>query len=215
MQDKSSVTPADAEEYTESLKQVWAGGWRQVLLAHRMGIPTALGMSTSEWVDSLGGYVKMSIPERREAARELIEEEGMSTRQAAEVLGVDNATVWRDMNPVADATPEPPLQVPEAPVPVADATPEPPRLLPEPETPLDIEDIDDDGSVAKAKLKATFRDRLYQSGRLVELNPEAIAAVLDEDDADALLRHVRAMSEWVAQFEEIRPKGLRVVGGRK
>jgi IS30 family transposase len=48
--------------------------------------------------DRLGGYVKLSITDRREAARELAEE-GHSTREIGEVLGVGNATVWRDIVP--------------------------------------------------------------------------------------------------------------------
>lgn len=96
----------DAEEYTQALGQVVAGGWRQVALGERLGVPAALGLSTRDWVEGrLGGYVRLSIPERRSAAAEL-EAEGMSQRGIADVLGVDAATVNRDLNPpsVADAT---------------------------------------------------------------------------------------------------------------
>ena len=186
---QSQITTVDASEYTESLKQIWAGSWRAVLLAERMGVPKAMNLSTREWVESLGGYVKMSIPERREAAKELIEQEGMSTREAAAVLGVDHSTIARDTAPVAKATTEP-------------------------AEPLDLEDIDD-GSVATAKLRATFRDRLYQAGRLMELKADAIAEAVDSDDEDALRRFGRSLSEWLDRFENARPKGLRVVGGKK
>ena len=86
----------NAEEYTAALGQVVAGGWRQVALGSRLGVPKALGITTAEWVDDrLGGYVRMSIPQRREAVAELLDE-GFSNRQAAEILGVDEGTVRND-----------------------------------------------------------------------------------------------------------------------
>lgn len=87
----------DAEEYTQALGQVVAGGYRQVALGKRLGVPEALGLSVEEWVETrLGGYVRMSIPDRREAVGELTEE-GLSTREIGEVLGVDHSTVVRDI----------------------------------------------------------------------------------------------------------------------
>jgi len=95
---------ADAEEYTQALGQVVAGGWRQIALGERLGVPAALGLTTRDWVDQrLGGYVRLSIPERREAVAELVNDEGMTQRQAADVLGVDEKTVRRDR--AADAAP--------------------------------------------------------------------------------------------------------------
>ncbi|WP_146926711.1 hypothetical protein [Cellulomonas xylanilytica] len=93
----------DAEEWTAALGQSMTGGWRLVLLAQRMGVPAALGMSTQEWVRSIGGYVRVEIDERREAARELVAPvdqggEGLSQREAAAVLGVGQATVQRDVS---------------------------------------------------------------------------------------------------------------------
>lgn len=113
----------DAEEYTQALGQVVAGGWRQVALGERLGVPEALGLSTREWVEQrLGGYVRMAIPERKEAVAELAAE-GMSQREIAGVLGVDPMTVNRDLKPsVENATPE----THEGPEPQVDlATPEP------------------------------------------------------------------------------------------
>jgi hypothetical protein len=89
------VNREDAEEYTQALGQVVAGGWRQVGLGKRLGVPAALGISVEEWVqDRLGGYVRLSIPERSEAIAELADE-GMSNRAIAEVLGVSEPTVRR------------------------------------------------------------------------------------------------------------------------
>lgn len=86
----------DAEEYTESLGQIVAGSWRQIAWAQRLGVPQSLGLTTKQWVnDRLGGYVKLSMPERREAVLELVAE-GESNVAIAEVLGVDEGTVRND-----------------------------------------------------------------------------------------------------------------------
>jgi transposase len=115
----------DAEEYTQALGQVVAGGWRQVALGQRLGVPKALGLTTREWVeDRLGGYVRLALPERREAVAELTEE-GLSQRQAADVLGVDDRTVGRDLA-AANAAVEAPEQ-PRAEPAAAFAAPEPRR----------------------------------------------------------------------------------------
>jgi phage N-6-adenine-methyltransferase len=98
------VNRDDAEEYTQALGQVVAGGWRQVALGKRLDVPKALGLSTAQWVNErLGGYVRLSIDERREAVAELAAE-GLSRRETAAVLGVDPMTVQRDLVPVANAT---------------------------------------------------------------------------------------------------------------
>jgi hypothetical protein len=51
----------------------------------------------------LGGYIRLSIEERREAVAELTEGEGLSNRETADVLGVDSATVDRDRKSAANA----------------------------------------------------------------------------------------------------------------
>ena len=94
----------DAEEYTQSLGQIVAGSWRQIALAQRLGVPKALGMQLDDWVrDRLGGYVRMTIEERREAVLQLTEE-GYSNREVAGVLGVGETTVRRDQAPPNGAT---------------------------------------------------------------------------------------------------------------
>lgn len=100
--DNGRVTSEEAEEYTQALGQVVAGGYRQIALGVRLEVPKALGLSTGDWVeDRLGGYVKMSIPERREAVAELVEE-NMTNVMIADVLGVGEATVRRDRSPNGD-----------------------------------------------------------------------------------------------------------------
>jgi DNA methylase len=87
----------DAEEYTQSLGQIVAGSWRQIALAKRLGVPKALGLDTQQWVqERLGGYIRMSVDERREAVKELAAN-GESTRSIGSVLGVHHATVERDL----------------------------------------------------------------------------------------------------------------------
>jgi hypothetical protein len=128
MDERRSMTPEQAEEYTDALGQVASGAWRQVALGVELGVPNALGLSTGEWVEQrLGGYVRLSMEARREAARELTAPEdeggrGMSQRKAAEVLGVAPDTVNRD---VRDRTPEPGVEQVDPPEPVRDRTPEP------------------------------------------------------------------------------------------
>ena len=88
----------DAEEFTQSLGQIVAGSWRQIDLAHRFGVPKALGFeNTRQWVEErLGGYVKLSITERIEATKQLTDQ-GMSQREVADVLGVSLGTVNNDV----------------------------------------------------------------------------------------------------------------------
>lgn len=55
------MNPEDAEEYTKGLGQIVAGVWRQMDEGARLGVPEALGLSTSEWVETrLGGPLSPS-----------------------------------------------------------------------------------------------------------------------------------------------------------
>lgn len=127
------MNPDDAEEYTQALGQVVSGSWRQIALAKRLGVPEALGLSTQEWVDNrLGGYVRLSIADRREAAKELTEE-GMTQREVADVLGVGVATVHRDTSDrVPNGTPPPTNEQVVVDPPAPNGTPEP---IPKPPPP--------------------------------------------------------------------------------
>lgn len=90
------LTRDEAEEYTQALGQVVSGGWRQIFLGRRLGVPQALGLTTKEWVDGrLGGYLKLDQDERRAAVAELTEE-GLSAPAIGEVLDVTEKTVDRD-----------------------------------------------------------------------------------------------------------------------
>jgi len=71
---RAAIERSDAEEYTQALAQVFSGGWRLIFHAHKQGIPAALGLTTDDWVrERLGGFVRLSLDERREAVAELTE----------------------------------------------------------------------------------------------------------------------------------------------
>jgi 16S rRNA G966 N2-methylase RsmD len=87
-----------AEEYTQSLGQIVAGSYRQIAVAHDLGVPAALGMGVDDWVrDRLGGYIRMAIPERREAVK-LLTDQGRSLREIGAILGVSHEQVRQDVN---------------------------------------------------------------------------------------------------------------------
>lgn len=115
----------DAEEYTESLGQIVTGSWRQIAWAVRQQIPQALGLTTKEWVtDRLGGYVRLSVPERQEAVAELAED-GMSQKEIAEVVGVTPMTISRDVTNVSSEQSSSQDAAPES---VTNVIPEPSQL---------------------------------------------------------------------------------------
>lgn len=107
------IAAEDAEEYTQALGQIMSGGWRQIALAKRMGVPQALGMTVEAWVsERIGGYVRLGLDERREAVKELTDPKGefrLSNREAADVLGIGKDTVRRDLMDGADAPLDDPL----------------------------------------------------------------------------------------------------------
>lgn len=92
------MKPEDAEEYTQALGQVVAGGWRQIALGQRLGVPEALGLTVQDWVKKrLGGYVKLSVEERKAAALEL-KAEGLKQREIGAVLGVTQPQIHNDLH---------------------------------------------------------------------------------------------------------------------
>jgi hypothetical protein len=198
------MNPADAEEYTQALGQVVAGGWRQVALGKRLGVPTALGISTEEWVeDRLGGYVRLSLPDRREAVAELTEE-GMSSDEIGDVLGVDGSTVRRDRaNAQAEAEPPAAEAMPE----VVDranaqAEAEPPA---EPELVVHVPDVADTdlGEQADAAVEVrrhrAMRDFMQAVEKTAALLPQIdhiIEGVLEVDAQRARDEAERARTTW-------------------
>jgi len=87
----------DAEEYTQALGQVVAGGWRQIALGQRLGVPKALRLTVDEWVKNrLGGYVKYSVAERKEAVRTLAAD-GFSEREIKGAIGTGRKQVRQDL----------------------------------------------------------------------------------------------------------------------
>src|SRR5215467_14191617 len=92
------MNTADAEEFTQSLGQIVAGSWRQIALAKRLGVPAALNMDMEQWVrERLGGYIRLSIPERQQAVKELTAQ-NYSLREVGEILGISHETVRGDVN---------------------------------------------------------------------------------------------------------------------
>lgn len=94
---KQRITEQEAQDYTEGLGSVLKGSWQLIKNATDLGVPEALGMETEEWVrEKLGGYTRLPREERRQAALEL-KEDGYTTRETAEVLGVDHSTIVKDI----------------------------------------------------------------------------------------------------------------------
>ncbi len=102
MSERSAMSVADAEAYTDAVAQVSSGNWQQILWAHQQGIPLVLGMTTEEWVkERIGGYIRFSISDRREVVQELTSD-GLSQREIAAVMGVDEKTVRNDVHSRAE-----------------------------------------------------------------------------------------------------------------
>jgi hypothetical protein len=91
------VNREEAEEYTQGLEQNLTGSYRLYMWAQRNGIPKALGITLEEWIQRVGGHVKLSAPERRQAVTEL-KEEGHTNREIAKAIGVDESTVRADLS---------------------------------------------------------------------------------------------------------------------
>src|SRR5215471_18750490 len=84
-----------AEEFTQAQEQIGRGWWRNILWAQKQGIPAALGLTLPEWAQRIGGYMRLSIEERRQAVAEL-SSGGMPNTTIASVLGVDEKTIRND-----------------------------------------------------------------------------------------------------------------------
>ena len=103
------MNEATAREYSESLGQIFDGGFRQAAWADKQKVPQAMGMTMRDWVNRyLGGYVRMTVEQRKAAVLELAAE-GMSNNGIARALGMDNRTVGAviDDAPIPHRYPEP------------------------------------------------------------------------------------------------------------
>lgn len=98
----------DAEEYTAALGLIAEGAYRKVALGLKLGVPKALGMKREDWVARIG-TIKMSIQDRQEAVKELAAD-GFNNCEIADVLGVTEPTVRRDMSSFDDTDEKKPLE---------------------------------------------------------------------------------------------------------
>jgi hypothetical protein len=121
-----------AEEWTDALAQSSDGHVRITVIAMRLGVPDALGLTLGDWQRRVfGGLVRLTGDERMPEARRLVapvEEggEGLSQRQAAAVLGVDETTIRRDIGSrAANAAPTPTGPAVPTRKPAANAAPDP------------------------------------------------------------------------------------------
>ncbi len=94
-----------AQEMTDGLFQIVEGVHKQIYAFKKAGVPEALGLSFRDWASELP-KPKLSREERIEAIEDIREfDPDASTRDIGAALGVDAATVSRDMG-VANATGE-------------------------------------------------------------------------------------------------------------
>jgi hypothetical protein len=206
------VTHDDAEEYTQALGQVVAGSWRQVALGRRLGVPQALGLSVEAWVqDRLGGYARLSIPERREAVKELTSPvadggEGLSARAAADVLGVGKDTVRREMTGGANA-PQARANPMESLLPGGANAPRPEPL--DPESALDEDGLD---RIDHGRLRHQFSRAWSAATEVMLMDPEKVAGVLDSGRQQDVAHVARRLRAWLDQLDTAMDRGLRVVG---
>lgn len=189
-----SMSPEDAEEYTQAVGQSVSGGYRIAALGIRLGVPKALGLLPNQWVEErLGGYVRMSIPERREAVKEL-DDEGMKRGQIAAALGVGKDTVRRDIDRAkAPSAPKRPSSEPGN---GADA---PPVQLDEDE--LAEQQIARDREEAIGRDANRIRaflsgyDAAYSLALHIHSRRDDVLAVLHELDSKRFLR-IESMTTW-------------------
>lgn len=109
-----ALTPAQARELTDRIRQTLHVGHDLIVEAFRGSAWSVLGYSS--WDAYCAGefagarMVRLDREQRREIVAEM-RQAGMSSRAIASGIGVDHATVARDVHsaPVADATPAAPV----------------------------------------------------------------------------------------------------------
>lgn len=217
------MSAEDAEEFTRALGQVMSGGWRQIALAQRLGVPDALGMDTDDWVrERIGGYVRLGLDERRAAVKELTDPDGefqLSQRQAAEVLGVGKDTVRRDLLGGASAPPDGP---PEGESDEATGASAPPDGWAEPSFEPGLDDISWDGEgdeeeEAPYGVARTGEDIEEHEPRELTAGDveDEVARALEESGAfeeSKLLQQIRTLRNirigWMRMREAFEPEAL-------
>jgi predicted transcriptional regulator len=205
MTESMSFSREDAEEYTASLEQVLGGSWRQIAWAQRVGIPEALGMTTKQWVtERIGNYVKLSVPERKEAVKELAAE-GMTEREIAGVLGIGKTAVHRDITN-GKSGPNGPSD--------EDEWQEPPLLfsIVDTQTGEIIHEVADLAAARTAKSDADLRDFVdslpsESKAALVEMERSTLPEIASEQIVSFFRRARLAQHE----FERIDPTRLRTI----
>lgn len=242
MSDVWRMSTEDAEEYTCALGQIMSGGWRQIALAQRLGVPDALGMTTEEWVqERIGGYVRLGLDERRQAAQALTDPEGefrLTQRQAAEVLGIAQKTVSRDVQPESDDSSGATVLGEEN---NENESHDSPRELSESATEIDLDDIDlerpDSSEVesdvarlgdVRAEISAAFDDEAIAAEMaaarhtdemtrvratwirfVAEHPPGVFADGLDRPELGRLVSDIERISGWLEQARSAAASALR------
>lgn len=108
MTDGRMMTRAEAEAFSTTIRHQSAGFTGSIEHAYRTGMPELLGMTLLEWIDEfVGGGVRIATDERRAIAARL-RDDGLLQREIGAILGVDQATVSRDLyaNAYGDALPQ-------------------------------------------------------------------------------------------------------------
>lgn len=207
---------SEAEAFSSGIGMVVGGSYMLILHAKQQGVPEALGMTLPEWVNAyLGGYTKMAIKARKEVVKELIGE-GMSQRQIAEVVGVDEKTVRNDASAEKSArTPKKARQRGQdqevgaeksAPVEVID--------LQTGET-LTQAALEDDPRIAGSDrvrttaLRAQYSDAVYTiTAKLLPLDPDVTARVMsDRVGTDRFIADLRG---WLDRYEAARRRASTI-----
>lgn len=193
---------------------------------------------TAYVAEEFGGILpRLDREPRREFIREL-NSRGMSTRAIAPVVGVDNATVSRDLARVASATPETPqggeetsatdsIGASEARKPDAkvEDTPRPavtgldgkryaPPVAVRPKaTEADLSEVlDGTPSVQDARYMAALMKQLREVAAVHQFEPERIAALADDVTVAAINAAFENFSTWRDHINSKR-SGLRVIKG--
>jgi capsular polysaccharide biosynthesis protein len=103
------MNPEDAEEYTKGLGQIVAGVRRQMEEGARLGVPEALGLSTSEWMEArFGGAPGASSPAQPEAVTEPAASNGAAADGPHRRKPLARR-IYRAVKKEAPATPDKPL----------------------------------------------------------------------------------------------------------